>query len=439
VVKQFSYSCIIENSSQISWNYTVVQTCFQFDQRKPQGIMYPSARILTITTLAVSTLAAQGAVRHVGAGNHHSVFLEPTSLEVWTVGEDILGQLGKGTGGELLKNNAQPHRVEGGWTGTPVDVSAGLNTNAVVTDDGELWTWGFNRHGQLGHSHGEDFTSEPARVEGLPPVRDVEAGSGYMLALTAGGELFAWGNNALGQLGLGPDAPKVQPQPAMVPLPNGVRLADVATGINQVVALTTDGRVFAWGSNRSGQAGGPADMRAVPAPVEVLIDEAERFTAVGVGNYTSFAITASGRLFGWGENQFGQIPGAATKAVRTPTEILLPEGSAPAFAISGGARYVHAVLADGTVLAWGVNGPQGQFGTGTTKRDASATEPPLPIADLALRELHTQTNHSVGLTRDGRFVGWGSNAQGRLAQAGDPLPVAFPVPVTISLNQPVVP
>lgn len=394
--------------------------------------------LIFASILIVSALAS-GAIRHLGAGNHHSVFLHPETHDVWTVGEDIVGQMGFGGASERIKDNPRPHRVDPAWGGKAIDVSAGLNTNAVVTDRGELWTWGFNRMGQLGHSEGAEVVPGPRRVEGLPPVADIEAGSAFMLAITTDGQLYAWGNNALDQLGLGSDAPRRVHVPTRVALPGDARLRDITTGINQVVALTTDNRVLAWGSNRHGQAGGPAGENTVdrPRPVEGLPEDA-RVVAVGVGNYTSFAILADGRMFAWGENQFGQIPGTDARAVREPFEVALPESAGKPVAVTGGARYVHALMEDGRVYAWGVNGPQGQFGDGTRTRDVTTFSPPRALpGDIRLREMHTQTNHTVALTTDGRFVGWGSNAQGRLAR-GDrteagALVTAFPRPVDIAL------
>ncbi|MCC5808230.1 MAG: hypothetical protein JJU00_18025 [Opitutales bacterium] len=392
-----------------------------------------------IASVLVSSAAVCAAPRHAGAGNHHSVFLNPETHDVWTVGEDILGQMGYGMESELIKDNPHPHRVDPVWGGKAVDVSAGLNTNAVVTDLGEVWTWGFNRLNQLGHSAGTEIVPEPRRVEGLPPVADIEAGSAFMLAITTEGQLYAWGNNALDQLGLGPDAPRRVAEPTHVELPDDVRLKDITTGINQVVALTADNRVLAWGSNRNRQAGGPADENTVsrPAYVEGLPDGVA-VAAVGVGNYTSFAILEDGRIFAWGENQFGQIPGVDERSVFPPVEVELPEGADRAVAITGGARYVHALVEDGRVYAWGVNGPQGQFGDGTRTRAVDEFSPPRALPDdVRLRELHTQTNHTVALTRDGRFVGWGSNAQGRLAQDdrmdSGALVTVYPEPVDVRL------
>ena len=160
--------------------------------------------------------------------------------------------------------------------------------------------------------------------------------------------------------------------------------------------------------------------------------------AVGAGNFTSFAILEDGRIFAWGENQFGQIPGVSGSSVFEPTEISLPSENVHPVAVSGGARYVHAVLSDGRVVAWGVNGPQGQFGTGERARDVTQREDPILLPEsVRLREIHTQTNHTVALTSDGRFIGWGSNAQGRLARAdrteSGALATVFPEPVTINL------
>jgi alpha-tubulin suppressor-like RCC1 family protein len=399
--------------------------------------MKPIRSLIASLVIGGLSLSASGALLHVGAGNHHSIFLDPETGAVWTVGEDLLGQMGKGMDSPLIKDNPEPFRVKPVWSGRVIDVSAGLNTNAIVTEEGEVWTWGFNRLNQLGHSAGEEVVPEPRRAQGLPPIADVEAGSGFMLAISRDGGVFGWGNNAQGQLGLGDAAPGRIIEPRAALLPEGVRVRDLAVGINQVVALTGDGRVLAWGNNRNGQAGGPEGVRRVTEPAFVGgLPEGVPVAAIGAGNFTSFAILEDGRVFAWGENQFGQIPGASGSSVFAPSEISMPVEGVHPKAISGGARYVHAVLADGRVVAWGVNGPQGQFGTGERARDVTQREEPLLLPEtLRLREIHTQTNHTVALTMDGRFVGWGSNAQGRLARAdrtdSGALATAFPEPIKI--------
>ena len=89
-------------------------------------------------------------------------------------------------------------------------VAAGAMHSLVLTESGEVYAWGDNDDGQLGLGDREERLT-PTKVEGLPKVKAIAAGGGYSLALTESGEVYAWGNNAIGQLGLGDREERLTP------------------------------------------------------------------------------------------------------------------------------------------------------------------------------------------------------------------------------------
>lgn len=69
-----------------------------------------------------------------------------------------------------------------------------------MTEDGEVYTWGFGKNGALGHSNW-DQVDTPKKVEGLKDIIKVDCGNDYTIALDQHGNLYSWGSNRYGQLG----------------------------------------------------------------------------------------------------------------------------------------------------------------------------------------------------------------------------------------------
>src|SRR5690606_3232779 len=125
--------------------------------------------------------------------------------------------------------------------------------------DGAVWAWGSNSSGQLGVATPEAVRHEPAVVPGLADIVAVSAGGTFSAAVARDGRVWAWGNNADGQLGV--PEPAQRTAPGLVP-----GLADVvaiATGRSHCIARTRSGDIYAWGLNSAGQlATGDEDDRS---------------------------------------------------------------------------------------------------------------------------------------------------------------------------------
>jgi len=142
----------------------------------------------------------------VAAGKTHSLVLTESG-EVYAWGDNDDGQLGLGDREERLT----PTKVEG--LPKVKAIAAGGAHSLALTESGEVYAWGWNREGQLGLGEMGDWKVRltPTKVEGLPKVKAIAAGGGYSLALTESGEVYAWGNNAIGQLGLGDREERLTP------------------------------------------------------------------------------------------------------------------------------------------------------------------------------------------------------------------------------------
>jgi alpha-tubulin suppressor-like RCC1 family protein len=258
-----------------------------------------------------------------------------TEGQVWTWGNNLNGRLGDGTN----VNRYTPARVKGGWAGGDfltgiTSITAGGGTMAALDADAKVWTWGKGANGQLGNwNYSNSDRWEPVHlhvcqadyyVTGCAPVAlvgvtQVEYGaSGFGLALGRGGQVYAWGNNANGQLGLAGGGSRYM----AIPVGSLPFVTSIATGVSHSLALGRDGYVYGWGYNNRGQLGrgNTSNAEAVPArmqtPLEITPDpsiqdhEQRRrrlVSSIAAGGYYSIVTNTFREVWVTGDNIYGQL------------------------------------------------------------------------------------------------------------------------------------
>jgi alpha-tubulin suppressor-like RCC1 family protein len=192
----------------------------------------------------------------ITAGGSHSLAIKDDGT-VWAWGQNSGGQLGDTTyiSSDLPVLVAAPSGITA--------LSAGTIHSLAQTASATAMAWGSNANGQLGDGTNLQRTT-PVSVIGLTGVVSIDAGYNHSLAVS-GGTVWAWGNNFSGQLGLGTTDGVAHMTPAQVPDLTGV--LSVAGGGTHSVALKNDGTVWVWGDNQLGQLGiGQADSASHPLP-----------------------------------------------------------------------------------------------------------------------------------------------------------------------------
>ena len=126
----------------------------------------------------------------------------------------------------------------------------GTSHSLALRADGTVWAWGNNAQGQLGIEASAINTS-PAQVSGLSGIQAIAAGANHSLALHTNGAVWVWGDNTYGQLGDG--TPK---RTAAYPLPSLSDIKAIAAGANHSLALRSNQTVVAWGMGQSRPARG---------------------------------------------------------------------------------------------------------------------------------------------------------------------------------------
>ena len=193
-------------------------------------------------------------------------------------------------------------------------------------------------------------------------MRSVSAGFEHSLAVTTKGKVLAWGSNSFGQLGDGTTTSS--DMPVRVRLPQGTRASAVAAGDTFSLVLTSKGKVLAWGRNSNGQLGN-GSTRNSDAPVRTRLPRRTRVRGLFAGCFHSLALTSKHKLLGWGSNGAGQLGDGTDSDRHRPVRTRLVKGT-KVTAISAGCFHSLARTSKGHVLAWGGNS-SGELGIGTAR------------------------------------------------------------------------
>ncbi len=340
----------------------------------------------------------------VVSGSNYTVSLKDDGT-VWAWGDNLYGQLGDGT----IINRSSPVQVSG-LSGV-VSVSSSTNHTVALKSDGTVWAWGYNISGQLGDGS-TTSSSTPVQVKGsggtggLSGIIAVSAKGSHTAALKSDGTVWTWGNNASGQLGNGNTTSSSTP--VQVSGLSGV--VGIATGDNHTLALKSDGTVWAWGLNSSGQLGdGTIAQRITP----VQISGVSGVSAIAGGSSHSLALKSDGTVWAWGLNNSGQLGDGGTGTQTSPVQVVGSGGTGvltDIVFIESQALHSVALKSDGTVWVWG-NNANGQLGDGTTTNSSF----PVQVSGFSGAFLvGAGSGHTVALKPDGTVWGWGGNGNGQL-------------------------
>ncbi|XP_054837859.1 RCC1 and BTB domain-containing protein 2 isoform X2 [Eublepharis macularius] len=231
-----------------------------------------------------------------GIGPH--VVAATTAGEVYTWGHNSYNQLGNGT----TNHSTIPCQVSTNLVNKKViEVACGSHHSMVLTSDGEVYTWGYNNAGQVG-SGSTANQPIPRRVTSCLQNKiavNIACGQMCSMAVIENGEIYGWGYNGNGQLGLGNS--DSQPTPCRIAALQGIRAKRVACGFAHTLVLTDEGQLYAWGANSYGQLGtGKRSNQSYPAPVTVAKDRLVEVAAYH-SVHTSAAKTQGGQVYMWGQ------------------------------------------------------------------------------------------------------------------------------------------
>ncbi|XP_030427056.1 probable E3 ubiquitin-protein ligase HERC4 isoform X1 [Gopherus evgoodei] len=302
-------------------------------------------------------------VQDVGCGLRHTVFVLDDGT-VYTCGCNDLGQLGH------EKSRKRPEHVGALDAQNIVSVSCGEAHTLALNDKGQVYAWGLATDGQLGLPGTEECIRIPRNIKSLSDIQIMQVACGYChsLALSKGSEVYSWGQNKYGQLGIGYEFKK-QTSPQLIKSLLGIPFAQIAAGGAHSFVLTLSGAIFGWGRNKFGQLGlNDENDRYVPNLLKSL--RSQKIIHICCGEDHTAALTKEGGVFTFGAGGYGQLGHNSTSHEINPRKVFELMGSIVTQIACGRQHTSAFVPSSGRIYSFGLGG-NGQLGTGSTSNRKS--------------------------------------------------------------------
>ena len=387
------------------------------------GATYTTAPITADCTITASFTTAPATT----GGTNFSVMNHASRILAYTTGLNSLGQLGAGFTSSISTAQVQPqasflrrlYPVRVSWFARRTSQSPAAAVMPLAADT-------------------PDFIAIA-----------IATATAHTIALRGDGTVWAWGDNAKGQLGNGTTDPAYEPVPVLdnssgTPTPLSGVIA-IAAGRDHSVAVKSDGTVWTWGSNQYGQLGDNSfSSTQRDHPVQVLFGDAPNIwpltgvKAVAASDVHTIALKTDGTVWSWGGNSAGQLGLGNTATRRTAARVLVlndvqaitARGASSSLDSSASPRNL-AQRSDGSLWGWGDN-TYCELGETTTDL-GSAVSTPVRLANLSnlgvsVSDIAQGDYHGIARKSDGAAWTWGRNHQGQLGD-GTTEPRCAPIQV----------
>jgi len=281
-----------------------------------------------------------------------------------------------------------------------LQISAGHDYTLALTNDGTVWAWGKNDHGQLGDGTtiNKGF---PVQVKNIIDVKYIATGDAHNLALKKDGTVWAWGKNDYGQIGDGTTTDRKTP----VEITGINNVKSISAGDFHSFALKEDSTVWGWGCNRFQKLGAHDPVRNMSyssTPVKIT-HCTNNVILLSAGSEHNLALKEDGTVWAVGNNKYGQIGSSEHISWSRVDGFAQTTGIDNVKLLSAGYEYNLALKEDGTVWSWGLNN-YGQLGDGTT----SNRNTPVQVTGLDnVKFISANLYNSVALKEDGTVWVWG--------------------------------
>ena len=300
----------------------------------------------------------------------------------------------------------------------------GRSIPRVIKSDGTLWSWGRGTSGQIGDNNAISRSS-PVQVGTSTDWTDAKMGGAWStFVVKADGTLWVWGdNNYQGTGGFGENAIERSVPTQLGSLTNWDHVSQT---VGQVLAVKTDGTMWAWGDGRYGGTG-LSNALVVSSPTQ--IGSLTTWAQVQAGVHFGAAVKTDGTLWTWGRSQNGEsgrstvTAGAPTGGTSSPQQV----GSLTTWSkVSCGNTNVTAIKTDGTLWSWGNGNPGGAVGDNASVDRSS----PVQLGSLTTwAEVETGSDVSIAMKTDGTIWAWGNGASYGKTGQGDLIARSSPIQV----------
>ncbi|XP_058391624.1 X-linked retinitis pigmentosa GTPase regulator isoform X1 [Diceros bicornis minor] len=291
----------------------------------------------------------------------------------------------------------------------PIYLACGDEHTAIVTGNSKLYMFGSNNWGQLGLGS-KSTVSKPTCVKALKPekVKFAACGRNHTIVATEGDKVYAAGGNNEGQLGLG-DTEDRNTFHLISFFTSQHKIKQLSAGSNTSAALTEDGELFMWGDNSEGQIG-LKNITNVCVPRQVTIGKP--ISWVSCGYYHSAFITTEGELYTFGEPESGKLGLPSELLVNHRMPQLVPGIPEKVIQVACGGGHT-VVLTENAVYTFGL-GQFGQLGLGTFVFETSEPKVIEHVKDQKISYISCGENHTALITDVGLMYTFGDGRHGKL-------------------------
>ena len=364
--------------------------------------------VFTVSTTASSTSSTP----EIAVGDKFMI-LQTATGEIWGWGDNANGVLGSALSERTGTNVTNPVKITLPNAVTSTAISAGADHVLALGSDGNVYAWGNNAYGQLGFDNGGAIQSTPTLVEALKNknVIAVSAGRFFSLALTEGGQVYSFGTNNLLQLGyaLAEDATSSS-TPTLVTGLSTVFITQISAGYDSAIAVDVNGKAYLWGSTKNCVLGVAAGSD--PQTPSVLPDAKTTTPIDNIAlsqNYSAFLLN-DGTVGFMGLNKYGQYGNEATDSTASVRFKVIDTSALSIIDLAVSDQQTVLLSADGKVYTAGARIPNDT--TSATNTFASLFEgaAQAPVASA----IAAGYQNGAMIAQDGSVWTWGDNSRGQL-------------------------
>jgi alpha-tubulin suppressor-like RCC1 family protein len=347
-------------------------------------------------------------------GNGYLCYISLTNLN-YCQGANSNGQLGDTSSSA----KTTPSEIYG-FEQPLKSISTGVRHTCGIDYDGSLYCWGANDQGELGQGN-TGTSANPYRAEvtvennGLENNRalQVSVGNDHTCSIFDDLQLYCWGYNYYGQLGIGSTTQQTRSQ--VVNMPDNLRVTDISLGSSHTCAIVNNGSVYCWGRGDSGQLGDNSTINS-QVPVYTQLPQGRTAIAISSGATHSCAILDNNSIYCWGKNNYGQLGIGSTPSYSLlPVFVDMPTSSVPV-QLSLGTDFTCTVLNNGSAYCWGYNSHNQVEGPVDNVQPSSITSPLYLNLETNYKIISVSSgggNTACAIIENGEITCWGSTSSGK--------------------------
>lgn len=301
-------------------------------------------------------------------------------------------------------------------------IACGEKHAAIVTKQGQVFSWGEENGGRLGHKT-SDSVSDPKIIDSLAstPVKTIAFGAKFTCAVSISGELYEWGEG-IHNLGFGNNQCQRSPwfPHRLISTSDGISVSKIACGQWHTAIVSSTGKLFTYGHGTFGVLG-HGDTSSVVQPKEVESLRGLRAKSVACGPWHTAAIVETtgtlksnapgGKLFTWGDAGGGKLGHTDKKSKLVPTRVE-PLIDCDFTQVSCGMSLTAVLTITGVVFTIGSK-EHGQLGNPRSD-NSSICMVEGPLKTEFVKDISCGSSHVAVLTMNGKVFTWGKGTEGQL-------------------------